>query len=151
MGAFLVGILSCFLSTAIAQDREYTPIKLATEPVRQPDSSRPVETSPDVTRPSSEKSSASAPQDLSIFEHPYVKRLEAQVERLETKLDVQIHASIEQQTHARREMAELVKASQVAQSETLAKYFIQKGRDLRDALISPFTKDDDREGDAATA
>ena len=137
------------VSQLVAQ--ENIAIKLAPEPARQPDSSRPVETSPDISRQVEKKDGASTTNDHSIFEHPYVKRLEAQVERLETKLDVQVQSNIEQQTQARREMAELVKASQVAQSETLAKYFIQKGRDLRDALISPFTEDDDREGDAATA
>ena len=63
--------------------------------------------------------------DPSIFKHPYVLKLEERIDRLEGRLDDQVRRTEEIQTNARRELIELQRASQVAQSKTLAEYFLR--------------------------
>ena len=63
--------------------------------------------------------------DLAIFEHPYVKRLEAGMERLEEKndrLQQQLQTVLEQ---ANERLIELHKANAVAQSETLGTFLLE--------------------------
>jgi len=63
--------------------------------------------------------------DLAIFEHPYVKKLEAGMERLEEKndrLQQQLQTVLEQ---ANERLIELHKANAVAQSETLGTFLLE--------------------------
>ena len=60
--------------------------------------------------------------DLQIFEHPYVKRLEREVDDYKEKYDVL-------QASARADLIKLHETYAVAQSETLAKYLLlDKGK-----------------------
>ncbi len=65
---------------------------------------------------------------LDIFEHPLVKRLEGQVERLESRnetLQANIQNVLEQ---ANERLVELQKAAAVAQSESLGKFLLESER-----------------------
>ena len=76
-------------------------------------------------RRSSQGTSHSEPDEGSIFEHPYVLKLEARIDKLEERLEVQVRRTEEIQTNARQELIELQRASQVAQSKTLAEYLLR--------------------------
>lgn len=60
-----------------------------------------------------------------IFEHPYVKRLEAEVGRLNDKYEKQVRRTEEVMLDANARLIELQQANAIAQSETLAKYMLQ--------------------------
>ncbi|HWB52328.1 MAG TPA: hypothetical protein VG651_24705 [Stellaceae bacterium] len=60
-----------------------------------------------------------------VFEHPYVKRLEAEVDRLHDKLDKQVRRTEEVMIDANKRLIELQQANAIASSETLAKYMLQ--------------------------
>ncbi len=77
---------------------------------------------------SREQLSAPTVDQLDIFEHPLVKRLEGQVERLENRnesLQANIQNVLEQ---ANERLVELQKAAAVAQSESLGKFLLESER-----------------------
>jgi len=63
--------------------------------------------------------------DLDIFAHPYVMKLEAQVEKLEGKLDAQVRRTEDIQIHSQQALIELQRMVAVGQSETLANFMLK--------------------------
>lgn len=84
---------------------------------------------------------ASATADTSVFEHPYVKRLEREVEEFKDKYEGQVRRTEQVLESANRNLIELAQANAIAQSETLARYMLAAG----DSKRTP-----EREGDAET-
>ena len=78
--------------------------------------------------------------DLDIFEHPYVKRLESEVEKWQGKFEDQVQRTQEVLVSSNKNLMELQRATTVANSKTLADYLLKAGRFLK----SPFA--DDEEG-----
>ena len=79
--------------------------------------------------------SAPVVDQLDIFEHPLVQRLEAQVERLEGRNE-QLQANIQNVLEqANERLVELQKASAIAQSESLGKFLLESER-IRGGLDS---------------
>ena len=78
---------------------------------------RPPPTEPDVARP--------VATDLDIYEHPYVKRLEHQLEKLETKYEAQVRRTEELQLKAHDKLVELQRMTTIGQSKTLADVMLQ--------------------------
>lgn len=66
---------------------------------------------------------------LDIFAHPYVQKLEREVEDYKINLDTQQRRTEQLLVDARADFVALAKSSQVAQSETLANFFL-KARQL---------------------
>jgi hypothetical protein len=60
-----------------------------------------------------------------VFQHPYVKRLEGEVDRLNDKYEQQVRRTEEVLQDANARLIELQQANAIAQSETLAKYMLQ--------------------------
>jgi hypothetical protein len=67
---------------------------------------------------------APAASDLAIFDHPYVKRLEREVEEFKGKFEGQVRRTEQVLETANRNLIELAQANAIAQSETLAKYML---------------------------
>ena len=87
-----------------------------------------LENEPVVEPASREVVSAPVVDQLDIFEHPLVKRLEGQVERLESRneaLQANIQNVLEQ---ANERLVELQKAAAIAQSESLGKFLLESER-----------------------
>lgn len=63
--------------------------------------------------------------DLDIYEHPYVKRLEANVEKLEAKYDAQVRRTEEIQLTGQKQLLELQRMTAVGQSQTLADFMLK--------------------------
>ena len=63
--------------------------------------------------------------DLDIFEHPYVKRLEAQVEKWEGKFYDQVRRTEEIQNRNQDKLVELQRMTTIGQSKTLAEFILQ--------------------------
>ena len=63
--------------------------------------------------------------DLDIYEHPYVKRLEDRIEKLETKYEAQIRRTEEIQLRAQDKLVELQRMTTIGQSKTLADFMLQ--------------------------
>jgi hypothetical protein len=78
--------------------------------------------------------------DLDIFEHPYVKRLESEVEKWQGKFEDQVQRTQEVLVSSNKNLMELQRATTIANSKTLADYLLKAGRFLK----SPFA--DDEEG-----
>lgn len=66
--------------------------------------------------------------ELDIYEHPYVRRLEIQVEKLEGKLEAQVRRTEEIQSRSQDSLLELQRMTAVGQSQTLADFML-KARD----------------------
>lgn len=81
--------------------------------------------------------------DLDIFEHPYVKRLEREVEKWEGKFEEQVRRTQKVLEDANANLINLQQAAAVAQSETLADFLLKAGQRF---LKSPFGL---REGEQA--
>jgi hypothetical protein len=62
--------------------------------------------------------------DNTIFEHPYVKRLEKEVEEFKGKYEGQVRRTEQVLETANRNLIELAQANAIAQSETLARYML---------------------------
>ncbi len=60
-----------------------------------------------------------------IFEHPYVKRLEAQVEKWEGKYHDQVRRTEEIQMKSTQQILELQRMTAIGQSETLADFMLK--------------------------
>lgn len=67
----------------------------------------------------------SRPVAAEIFDHPYVKRLEGEVDRLNEKYEKQVRRTEEVMIDANKRLIELQQANAIASSETLAKYMLQ--------------------------
>jgi len=78
------------------------------EPASSTDLSRPVATT----------------NDMAIFEHPYVKRLEAEVDEFKSKYEKQIRRTEDILEDANKRLVEMAQAGQIAGSKTLAEYLI---------------------------
>ena len=94
---------------------------------------QPLSTSRDQTRP--------VATDLDIFEHPYVKRLQSEVEKWQGKFEDQVRHTQEVLETSNRNLMELQRTTAVANSQTLADFIIKARRFLR----SPFTSDEGEE------
>ena len=81
------------------------------------DDVRPTPTEPGVTRP--------VATDYDIYDHPYVKRLEHQLEKLETRYEAQIRRTEELQLKAHDKLVELQRMTTIGQSKTLADFMLQ--------------------------
>jgi hypothetical protein len=89
--------------------------------------------------------------DLDIFEHPYVKRLERQIEKLETKYEAQVRRTEEVQLKAHEKLVELQRMTTIGQSKTLADFMLQ----AKNWLVGPTPEEAiggemDRPGDATS-
>jgi hypothetical protein len=62
---------------------------------------------------------------LEIFEHPYVKKLEDRIDRLETKYEAQVRRTEEIQLKAQERLVELQRMTTIGQSKTLADFMLQ--------------------------
>ena len=70
---------------------------------------------------------ASITSDLSVFDHPYVRRLEREVDELKGKYEGQVRRTEQVLETANRNLIELAQANAIAQSETLARYMLAAG------------------------
>ena len=66
-----------------------------------------------------------AAPDLDIYEHPYVKRLEERVEKLEAKYEGQVRRTEEIQLKGQEKLLELQRMIAVGQSQTLADFMLK--------------------------
>jgi hypothetical protein len=80
--------------------------------------------------------------DIDIFEHPYVKRLEAEVSEFKGKYERQVHRTEEVLEGANKRLVELQQANAIAQSETLAKYLIASEASQRSKPAHQSSTDD---------
>jgi hypothetical protein len=62
--------------------------------------------------------------DLVIFEHPYVKRLEAEVDEFKSKYENQVRRTEDILEDANKRLVEMAQAGQIAGSKTLAEYLL---------------------------
>jgi hypothetical protein len=63
--------------------------------------------------------------DLDIFSHPYVTRLERQIEKLEAKYEAQVRRTEDIQLKAQERLVELQRMTTIGQSKTLADFMLQ--------------------------
>ena len=85
---------------------------------------------------------------LEIFEHPYVKRLEKEVDEYKGKFENQVRVTVQVLEKANAQLIELQQANAIASSETLAKYMLNAR--VRPEEGTPITKTDSA-GEAPTA
>jgi hypothetical protein len=62
--------------------------------------------------------------DLAIFEHPYVQRLEREVDDLKSKYEKQVRRTEDILEDANKRLVEMAQAGQIAGSKTLAEYLL---------------------------
>jgi len=74
---------------------------------------------------------ASITSELSVFDHPYVRRLEREVEEFKGKYEGQVRRTEQVLETANRNLIELAQANAIAQSETLARYMLATGEGKR--------------------
>jgi hypothetical protein len=65
-----------------------------------------------------------ASHSMDVFEHPYVKRLEREVEDYKGKFENQVRVTVQVLEKANAQLIELQQANAIASSETLAKYML---------------------------
>lgn len=75
--------------------------------------------------------------DLDVYDHPYVKRLERQVEKLEAKYEAQVRRTEEVQLKAHDKLVELQRMTTIGQSKTLADFMLQ----AKNWLVGPAPDD----------
>lgn len=63
--------------------------------------------------------------DRDIYDHPYVKRLENQVEKLEKKYDDQVRRTEDIQLKSQQQIIELQRMTAIGQSQTLADFMLR--------------------------
>jgi hypothetical protein len=73
--------------------------------------------------------------DLDIYEHPYVKRLEERVEKLEAKYEAQVRRTEDIQTKSQEQLIELQRMTAVSNSTTLADFMLK----ARNWVLGPST------------
>src|SRR5665213_2125661 len=74
---------------------------------------------------------ASITSDIPVFDHPYVRRLEREVEEFKGKYEGQVRRTEQVLETANRNLIELAQANAIAQSETLARYMLATGEGKR--------------------
>ncbi len=79
--------------------------------------------------------------DHDIYEHPYVKRLEATVEKLEARYDAQVRRTEEIQLNGQKQLLELQRMTAVGQSQTLADFMLK----AKDWVLGPGSETSIRE------
>jgi predicted RNase H-like nuclease (RuvC/YqgF family) len=79
--------------------------------------------------------------DVDVYEHPYVKRLEAQVDKLEKKLDDQVRRTEEIQLRGQEKLLELQRMTAVGQSQTLADFMLK----AKDWMLGSGSESENRE------
>jgi hypothetical protein len=82
-----------------------------------------------------------------IYDHPYVKRLEERVDKLEAKYDAQVRRTEEIQIKSQAQLVELQRMTAVGQSQTLADFMLK----AKDWLIGQGSETERKGGDAAAA
>ncbi len=82
--------------------------------------------------------------DLDIYEHPYVKRLEDRVEKLEAKYEAQVRRTEDIQTKSQEQLIELQRMTAVSNSTTLADFMLK----ARNWVLGSSADATDREGDS---
>ena len=118
--------------TATSRDVS-APVASETSAVHADDTPRSVATERDVSPeikhaiPSATEHDQSRPSATSndIFEHPYVQRLEKQIERLEDRYEAQVRRTEEIQLRAQDKLVELQRMTTIGQSKTLADFMLQ--------------------------
>ena len=85
--------------------------------------------------------------DLSIYEHPYVKKLEDRIDRLETRYEAQVRRTEEIQLKSQERLVELQRMTTIGQSKTLADFMLQ----AKNWLVGSETTDDKGAGDQSPA
>ena len=116
----------------------------------RPDATRPdmpdkdVQQEIDATRPDTSRPVATS--DIDIYEHPYVRRLEAQVEKWEGKYLEQVRRTEDIQLDHRKELIELQRMTAVGNSQTLADFMLK----AKDWILGP-RKEPDSETPPTTA
>jgi hypothetical protein len=97
-----------------------------------PDASSRDATRPDMTKQETSPGKSETHPDTSrhvetsdIFEHPYVKRLEAQVEKWEGKYQEQVRRTEDIQMKGTQQILELQRMTAIGQSETLADFMLK--------------------------
>ena len=114
-------------SDYVANEREpQNESDIAGHSVPQHDMSQPTTTEEGTpTQPAAARHGA---LDLDVFEHPYVKKLEDRIEKLEGKYEAQVRRTEEIQLKGQQQLLELQRMTAVGQSETLANFML-KARD----------------------
>ena len=82
-----------------------------------------------------------ATYEVDVYEHPYVKRLEAQVDKLEKKLDDQVRRTEDIQLRGQEKLLELQRMTAVGQSQTLADFMLK----AKDWMLGSATEPTKRE------
>jgi hypothetical protein len=90
---------------------------------------------------------AASTLDVSVFDHPYVRRLEREVEEFKGKYEGQVRRTEQVLETANRNLIELAQANAIAQSETLARYMLAAG----DGKRTPERDDGQADADVARA
>jgi hypothetical protein len=138
------------------------PVAPVIEPKEETDMSRPTATGRDIIEektpvvdvqptPTGPDVARHAATDLDIYEHPYVKRLETQLEKLETKYEAQVRRTEEVQLRAHDKLVELQRMTTIGQSKTLADFMLQAknwivGGASDDAVAAPTGVGDGKTG-----
>ncbi len=79
----------------------------------------------DDTSPAQPAIARHGPLEHDIYQHPYVKRLEAQVEKVEKKYDDQVRRTEEIQLKSQQQIIELQRMTAIGQSQTLADFMLR--------------------------
>ena len=96
---------------------------MASRAAPRPDvDARDINTSKSTTQPDAARHSLT---DVDIYEHPYVKRLEDRVEKLEAKYEAQVLRTEEIQLKGAQQLIELQRMTAVGQSQTLADFMLK--------------------------
>jgi hypothetical protein len=89
------------------------------------DQPRPVATSGDTNADNNQPVAATFFDDARVYDHPYVIRLERQIDKLEQKLDDQVRRTEQIQTASQERLLELQRMTAVGQSQTLANFMLK--------------------------
>lgn len=91
--------------------------------------------------------------DLDIFEHPYVKRLESEIDKWQEKYQAQVHRTEEIQLKHQERLIELQRMITIGQSKTLADFMLQAKNWIvgPDSVEPSATSAEDNSRPAATA
>ena len=113
--------------------------------IAQPDVAAPSPAVPDIAEPHAEMDAPAHARDftLDIFEHPYVKKLEDRIDRLETKYEAQVRRTEEIQLKAQERLVELQRMTTIGQSKTLADFMLQ----AKNWIVGGGPNDDTEAGD----
>src|SRR5262249_17396236 len=85
--------------------------------------------------------------ELDIYDHPYVKKLEDRVEKLEAKYEAQVRRTEDIQLKGQAQLLELQRMTAVGQSQTLADFMLK----ARNLVFGSPTDSEKTEVDAASS